>query len=98
MYVDDLIIVSQSVAQIKRLKDLLCGEFKMVDFGEINTILGIKVRRDKKNGVLSLSLEKYALIVLKKFNMQDCKSAEVPLQVGVKYQQTKGSAGLHISI
>ena len=54
LYVDDIIIVSKGENAIKQIKDNLEREFKMVDQGEIKSILGLKVSRQREKGILFL--------------------------------------------
>lgn len=51
----------------------------MKEMGEAKRILGIDIKRDRKNGTLCLSQEVYSTKMLTKFNMSDCKSISVPL-------------------
>ena len=91
IYVDDLIILSQAMDQINSLKRTLSEQFKMVDFGEINTVLGIRVRRHKAKGLLHLGQEKYADAILRRFNMETSKGVDVPLPTGTRFQPSDGS-------
>ena len=50
LYVDDMLILSNDMKGIMETKRFLYSNFKMEDLGEVDTILGIKVRRN--NGVL----------------------------------------------
>ena len=84
IYVDDLILASESLLSVNSLKAALSENFKMTDAGEIKTVLGIDVTRDREKGILTLSQERYALEILKKFRMQDCKPKDTPLEEGLK--------------
>ena len=44
VYVDDLLIMSQLMQEIQEVKDKLNKRFEMVDFGEVSTVLKIKVK------------------------------------------------------
>ena len=66
LYVDDMLILSKDLDAIISVKSTLSAEFKMTDAGEVDTILGIKVTRDRENGVLHLGEEHYASNVLKR--------------------------------
>lgn len=56
------------------------GEFKMVDLGQINNILGINVQRESTTGVIYLSQKKYTEELVRKFNMEDAKTATTPME------------------
>ena len=55
----------------------------MKDLGEAETILGIRIYRDRSQRLLGLSQEKYIDKVLKRFSMMDSKKGFIPLQQGV---------------
>lgn len=50
---------------IKETKMFLCSTFKMKDFRQVYTILGIKIKRD--NGSYLLSKSHYVKILINKF-------------------------------
>ena len=83
-YVDDIPVASKSLRALESAKEVLRKSFKMTDFGEVSTILGIKVTRDREKGVLTLSQEKYASEVLDRFQMTNCKGKDTPIETGVK--------------
>ena len=85
IYVDDIFLMSENIEVIISVKEKLSTAFKMIDFGEINTILGIRVQRNFKNKTLSLDQEDYALTVLKRFNMSDCKGVDTPMVTGTQF-------------
>jgi hypothetical protein len=53
--------------------------------GEASFVLGIKIHRDRKNGVLRLSQKAYLEKVLKKFSMHACNHMPAPIVNGDKY-------------
>ena len=55
----------------------------MKDLGEAETILGIRIYRDRSQRLLGLSQEKYIDKVLKQLSMTDSKKGFIPLQQGV---------------
>lgn len=55
VYVDDLVILSQSKKQMDSIKEELKGKFKCKDLGVINHILGIQVDYDQANGTMLLN-------------------------------------------
>jgi hypothetical protein len=46
LYVDDMLIVANSIVEVNKLKVLLSREFEMKDLGEAKKILGIEIHRD----------------------------------------------------
>jgi transposase InsO family protein len=83
VYVDDLLIMSENLEEVNKVKADLSSRFEMVDFGEANVVLGIRIRRDKKQGILTLDQEKYVVDVLERFNMGECKGVDTPISTGV---------------
>ncbi|GJW01707.1 retrovirus-related pol polyprotein from transposon TNT 1-94 [Tanacetum coccineum] len=64
---------------IKKLKRQLSQEFEMKDLGPAKQSLGMSIIKDRTNGTLRLSQEKYTGKVLDKFNMKDVEARCQPL-------------------
>ena len=79
LYVDDMLIVSKSMDEINRLKAHMARTFDMKDLGVAKQILGIEIHRERKNGKLSFSQEKYVEKILERFEMNKAKPVNVPL-------------------
>jgi hypothetical protein len=91
LYVDDLLILSEDINQVLKVKAALAAAFKMVDFGEVSVVLGMRVTRDRERGILCIDQEKYAEEVLKRFNMENCKPISIPLPTDQKLVKTQGA-------
>jgi hypothetical protein len=91
LYVDDMLILSESMNEVLRTKSALSTNFEMVDLGEVNQVLGMRVRRDLQNGWLSIDQEHYAEEVLKRFGMEDCKPLDNPLAENQKLVEGQGA-------
>ena len=76
-YVDDKIIVSKSMDNINMLKAQMARTFDMKDLGAAKQILGIEIHRDKRNGKLSFSQEKYVEKILVRFEMNKENSMKI---------------------
>ena len=85
---DDLLIFSKDVSAIQTIKASIASMFKVTDFGEVDTILGIKVTRNWEDGTLQLGQELYAQRILERFNMGDCEGRSTPLAPGLKLSKT----------
>jgi hypothetical protein len=72
VYVDDLLIVGPSIAEIKRIKRGLRNRFQMTDLGPCSYYLGMSVQRDRQNRILYLSQEAYINKVVHQFGITDC--------------------------
>jgi hypothetical protein len=87
VYVDDLLIVGPNLTEIQRVKNALAEKFEMQDFGQAKNILGMQLEYDRTEGHLTLSQEKYARSILRRFNMEDCTPITNPLTAGKKYSR-----------
>ena len=65
---------------IKEVKSQLSSKFDMKDIGAANFILGMEIRRDRANRMITLNQRKYVETVLQRFTMQ----VKIPIPVGVK--------------
>ena len=79
LYVDDMLIVGHDEIKIARLKKELSKSFAMKDLGPAKQILGMRITRDRQNGKLWLSQERYVEKVLERFNMSNAKAVSTPL-------------------
>lgn len=77
IYVDDTIITGTNTGMINYLFTLLRKEFSSNDLGELHYFLGVEViyRHDG----LFLNQNRYALSLLERECMQDCKPSSTPL-------------------
>ena len=85
IYVDDILLISKEFSLVVEMKQELCNEFEMVDFEEVESILGIQVTRNVQEGWLELDQKRYVETILKRFDMANCKGVSTPLEEGLKY-------------
>ena len=76
LYVDDLFVIGMD-GLIADMKRKLAADFEMKDLGMLLYILGMKVWQDM-NGIF-LGQGKYAVEILKRFGMMDCKAMATPM-------------------
>jgi hypothetical protein len=74
-----MLIATKSRKEITTLKILLSSEFEMKDLGATKKILGMKITRDRKAGLLFLSQHAYIEKVLQHFNTHDAQSVSTPI-------------------
>ena len=79
LYVDDILIASNSKEYINGIKGWLSSNFEMKDMGEAAYILGVKISRDRSKKLLSLSQEPYINKILERFQMQHSKPIDTPI-------------------
>jgi hypothetical protein len=88
IYVDDLIIIGDSDANIFDFKKLLKQKFEMKDLGELHYFLGIEVIQSPKG--IWLLQRQYALNKLSKYGMTGYKPISIPLEQNVKLSADEG--------
>ncbi|MCO5578474.1 hypothetical protein L7F22_032316 [Adiantum nelumboides] len=88
IYVDDLIIGGDNEGKIMHVKSLLKKEFDMKDLRELRYFLGIEIIHTKEG--IWLSQRQYALDMLSKYGMADCKPISMPLDQNVKLRADEG--------
>ena len=76
IYVDDILLISPSFADITPLIQTLKNTFTMKDLGPTHYFLGIEFRR--KSNECFLSQTKYALSIIKKLHMEHTKVVSNP--------------------
>ncbi|KAJ9541434.1 hypothetical protein OSB04_027940 [Centaurea solstitialis] len=87
---DDMLIIGTNLAGILETKDYLSSDFKMKDLGEVDTILGIKVRRSESE--ISLNQSHYIEKILTKFQHLNIKEFNTPFDSSVKLEKHSGRA------
>ena len=81
LYVDDMFLTSDEEL-ITDSKRKLAAEFEMKDLGPMHYFLGLEVWQ--KPSEIILSQGKYAMEILKRFGMMDCKSMSTPMTTNLK--------------
>ena len=84
VYVDDILILSEDLHVVTTFKSALAKEFRVTDVGEVDTILGLKVTRDRSQGVLKLGQQIYTSRILERFGLSTCEGKNVPITPGLK--------------
>ena len=88
VYVDDLIYTGDDVAMMKEFKTSMQKEFVMSDFGKMRYFLGLEVSQTAHG--IHISQAKYALEVLKRFDLENCNSVWNPMVPGNKLDMDEG--------
>lgn len=88
IYVDDILIFSTNKNDSSIIKKELCARFKMKDIGDVKSILGFRITRDRNNGILLLDQEDYIKKILERFNMGECNPVSTPVDVNVKLDKS----------
>ena len=88
LYVDDLFMTG-NVKQIVECKKKLIEEFEMKDLGLMHYFLGLEVWQNLEG--IFLNRGKYAMEILTRFDMLDCKSMATPMDINLKLLSNESS-------
>lgn len=78
LYVDDLIIASDSVVLLADFKQSVSAAFSMKQLGQLEFFLGIRITRDRASKIICLDQSTYIDSVLSRFGMSTCKPLSTP--------------------
>nr|GFA12732.1 hypothetical protein [Tanacetum cinerariifolium] len=73
LYVDDILIMGNSIPMLQSVKTYLGKCFAMKDLGEAAYIIGIKIYRDRLKQLISLCQSAYIEKILKRYCMENSK-------------------------
>ena len=84
VHVDDLVLAAKSDKHIADVKKALSEKFEVKDMGELHHFLGTKVLQNKQNGEVWIGQPAYTQKVLRKFNMENAKPVDTPVDISSK--------------
>ncbi|CAI7780524.1 unnamed protein product [Closterium sp. NIES-54] len=82
VYVDDILLLSESSAMIEHVEEMLEMQFKCSKMGDVKYYLGMHVERDLDKGMLRLHHRKYCEGLAEKYGLQDGGKPATPLPSG----------------
>ncbi|RVW98226.1 Retrovirus-related Pol polyprotein from transposon TNT 1-94 [Vitis vinifera] len=85
LYVDDILLATNDKGLLREVKQFLSKNFDMKDMGEASYVIGIKIHRDRFQGILGMSQETYINKVLERFLMKDCSPSVSPIVKGDRF-------------
>lgn len=88
LYVDELLIPSSCVDEVRKAKHALSGRFKMKDLGEPRLILGIKIQRSRELDWCTISKTMYSRKIIKRFGLDKEKGTRTPIKTWIDLSQT----------
>lgn len=88
LYVDDLLVTGNNQNLINKLKNEMQKEFEMTDLGLMKYFWGLEITQCSTG--IFVSQRKYAMEILKKFKLEDCKETQTPLALNEKISITDG--------
>ena len=89
VYVDDIILTGNNMAEIQTITILLDREFKVKDLGDLKFFLGLEIARTSKG--IHLCQRKYTLDLLSDSGMLGCKPNSTPMDYSTKLQANSGN-------
>ncbi|GJR49628.1 retrotransposon protein, putative, ty1-copia subclass [Tanacetum coccineum] len=91
LYVDDILLMGNSVTMLQEFKSWLCKCYSMKDSGEAAYILGIKIIRDRSKLLIALGQSAYLEKILKKFRMENSKKGYTLMMEKLDYRKSQGA-------
>jgi hypothetical protein len=78
LYVDDLVLASNSDKAMQKFKQKLQNEFKVKILGKLHCFLNIEIIRDRENRKIWLRQKQYIEGILQQMGVADCNPAHTP--------------------
>ena len=85
LYVDDILLMSDNVNEIKSLKTKLNSKFDMKDLGKAMRILGMEIVKNRTSKVITLKQSSNLEKILSKFSMIDVKPTSITVSGQFKF-------------
>ncbi len=90
VYVDDILLVSSSMAMINSIRDRLLSTFDARDLGTAVTYLGINILRDRGSRSITLIQQRMTADIISKFGLSEATAVSVPLSPSIKLSKEEG--------
>src|SRR5205807_3407780 len=87
LYVDDILLVAESLTAIEHVKTLLKDKYDMTDLGRATRFLSIEISQSPSS--IALYQSHFVDTVLCRFQMQDCNPVQTPLEHGSQSYDTE---------
>ncbi|GJQ91284.1 retrotransposon protein, putative, ty1-copia subclass [Tanacetum coccineum] len=92
LYVGDILIMGNHIPMLLNVKSYLGKYFASKDLGEAAYALGIKIYRDRSRRLIGLCQSSYIEKILKRFNMENSKRGNIPMQDRPKLSNSQGAS------
>lgn len=87
LYVDDMLIITNTEAEYERVRNHLAGQFTITCLGDVKHYLGIRVTRS--DGQFFLNQQAYIEKVAERFGQTSAKRSPIPMDPGYPNAQQK---------
>ena len=89
VFVDDLLICCKNKSIINEIKESLMKRFAMKDLGKIGNYIGIDIDYSEDRSKMTLSQTKYIESLAVKYNLENAKLYDTPMETNLKLEQAK---------
>lgn len=89
IFVDDLLICCKNKNKIEEIKTSLMKRFAMKDLGKIKSYIGIDIDYSNDRNILTLNQTKYIESLAAKYNLDNNKLYDTPMETNLKLEQAK---------
>ena len=89
MYVDDILLATNSLSLLQETKQFLFKNFEIRDMNDASFVLGVEIHRNRSGRILGLYQYIYINKVLESFHMQNCSTTSSPITKGDKVSQSQ---------
>ena len=72
IYVDDLLLLIRTIADINTCKIILNKKFDIIDLSEVRVIISIRIIRNRTKKTIFLNQKSYVLAILNKKDLSIC--------------------------
>ena len=90
VYVDDLILLTETAEEMQMVKESLEAQFKMNDMGELHYCLGVSIEQDKDRKCLWLHQKEYIRSMIARHGLMDAKTVPTPADLSVRLKKDDG--------
>ena len=70
LYVDDVVLLGANKHLLDKLKKQLMDRFEMTDMGDVSRILGVNVKRDREEGIITINQKDYTEDIVQRYGMR----------------------------
>jgi len=101
LYVNDITILGDNLKNVEKIKTTLSNRYEMTDLGEIESYLGVRIKRDRSNKRLEIDQSRYILEIVDRFGLSDAHPVCTPLPTGAdmfleKYNEQASTADIKL--
>src|SRR6266550_2773775 len=101
LYINDIMILGDNPKCITQIKSTLSNCYEMTDLSEIDSYLGVQIKRDRSSKQLEIDQSHYTLEIVNHFGLSDAYTVHTPLPTGAdmhleKYDGQASSADIKL--